>query len=68
MRITVPHGDRKIRYLLKDVLYAPDMTATLVSLGRFDDAGDMRVNCYTHDSARLTPTGPRKLSRPGKYS
>ena len=27
---------------------------------------DMRVICYTHDNARLTPAGPRKLSRSGK--
>jgi hypothetical protein len=42
MKVTVPHGGSDgstVTYTLKDVLYAPDMSATLVSLGKFDDAG-----------------------------
>lgn len=39
MYVTAYKGDVTVRYRLKDVLYAPDMTATLVSIGRFDDAG-----------------------------
>lgn len=31
-------------------------------------ADDMRAKSYTHGNGRLTPTGPRKLSRPEKYS
>ncbi|KAI0088971.1 hypothetical protein BDY19DRAFT_874510, partial [Irpex rosettiformis] len=39
MYVTAPNGETTTRYLLKNVLHAPAMSATLVSLGRLDDAG-----------------------------
>lgn len=43
MKVLAPSGDTWVSILLTDVLYAPSMTATLVSLGRFDDAGLVMV-------------------------
>ena len=37
--VEVPNGDKMSKLLLKDTLYAPQMHATLISLGKFDDAG-----------------------------
>ena len=38
MKVLAPNGDSWTRITLSNVLYAPSMSATLVSLGRFDDA------------------------------
>ncbi len=39
MYVEAPNGATSTKYLLKDVLHAPSMSATLISLGRLDDAG-----------------------------
>src|SRR5271168_88594 len=39
MHITMPNGKSTTRILLKDVLYAPNMGVTLVSIGKIDSAG-----------------------------
>src|ERR1700678_2087235 len=39
MHITMPNGKSSTRILLKDVLYAPKMGVTLISIGKIDTAG-----------------------------
>src|ERR1700678_357792 len=39
MHIMMPNGKSTTRILLKDVLYAPKMGITLVSIGKIDSAG-----------------------------
>lgn len=39
LRVLAPNGRNFTRYLLKNVLYTPAMSATLISLGRLDDKG-----------------------------
>ena len=39
MRIMMPNGKTTTQILLKDVLYAPKMGVTLVSIGKIDTAG-----------------------------
>ncbi|KIP03168.1 hypothetical protein PHLGIDRAFT_78019 [Phlebiopsis gigantea 11061_1 CR5-6] len=43
MRVTAWNGTRWIRFRITEVLYAPAMTATLISLGKLDDTGHRMV-------------------------
>src|ERR1700678_1119802 len=43
MHITMPNGKSTTRILLKDVLYAPKMGITLVSISKIDSAGYMAL-------------------------
>lgn len=51
MWIDVPCGEKTNRVLLKDVLYAPDMGVTLVSVGRITAAGSVVV--FRDNSCRI---------------
>ena len=39
MHITIPNGESGTTFILKDVLYSPDIAVTLISVGRIDMAG-----------------------------
>ena len=39
MQIAVPNGEKKTTLTLKNVLYTPNITFTLISMGRCDNAG-----------------------------
>jgi len=58
MYVNVPNGDSKSRVLLKDVLYAPSMGVTLVSISCIAAAGSTVIfsggSCHIfHDSKRV---------------
>jgi transposase InsO family protein len=56
MHIEVPNGKTTTRILLRDVLYAPKMGLTLVSISRIAAAGFTTI--FRQDSAKIF--GPRK--------
>lgn len=43
MKVQVPNGELWCTFTLRNILYAPEMSAMLVSLGRFDDTGFIMV-------------------------
>jgi hypothetical protein len=69
LSIEVPNGHSKTRLKLKDVLYAPGMHATLVSLGKLDAAGFLSTisdnALHLQRAGRTYTTIPRKA---GLYS
>jgi len=51
MLIDIPNGDATLKILLKDVLYAPSMGVTLVSISRITAAGSTVV--FSGDNCRI---------------
>src|SRR5882724_9051225 len=58
MCISIPNGERTSHVVLKDVLYCPDLTFTLVSLSQCDLAGYLALlkdqQCHICDSQGTT--------------